>query len=224
MSLQVNNYQHFIDWLEQPIGQQFLQFELAIIQTMLDQLHGNHLLLLGNTRYDKVATFGNFSHYWQQDLALLDKPLPFDEQTFNMIVMPHCLDFVGQADLLVKELARLLQGEGYLLVTGFNPYGRFGWRWPMAKKPVGILAKHRYLGLEQLQQILHANDFCCAQLQRYTYKMTRNKTWQWQRQHYFWQTSDYFICLAHKREEAVRPLPLRAAESKAPVMASWSKQ
>lgn len=218
MQLPLDKYQQFNQWLTTPMGQQVLRHELQAMQIIMENLHGNHLLLLGSPAYESVEKFGYFSHFWQQDLAVLDKRLSFDDETFNAIIIPHCLSFVDQPDLIIKELGRLLQGEGHLLFCGFNPYGRLfdtrSWWKKWLQQP--------NFGLRQLDHCLVANDFSILTSQRYRCRV--NKQLQCRTLPRNWGVSDDYLCLAHKRTEAMKPKPLVRQKTKATALARVRSQ
>lgn len=52
--------------------------------------------------------------------------LPIDSETAELVILPHVLEFEANPHEALREAARLLLPEGYLIVTGFNPWSQFG--------------------------------------------------------------------------------------------------
>ena len=60
------------------------------------------------------------------DLACDVEVLPFAEGTVDLMVLPHVLEFGRDPSMILRETERVLIGEGYLVVFGFNPWSFFG--------------------------------------------------------------------------------------------------
>lgn len=54
--------------------------------------------------------------------------LPLCADSFNLVFLPHTLDFCEQPHHVLREADRLLTSDGYLLLMGFNLFSRFGVR------------------------------------------------------------------------------------------------
>ncbi len=54
--------------------------------------------------------------------------LPFDEASIDLLILPHALEWSGEATACLREAERVLRPEGQLIVTGFNPHGALAWR------------------------------------------------------------------------------------------------
>ena len=51
---------------------------------------------------------------WQQ--------LPLSSESLDAVILPHSLNFHAHPHTLLREVYRVLRGEGRLILTGFNPY------------------------------------------------------------------------------------------------------
>ena len=58
-----------------------------------------------------------------KDVAALAHALPFEADRFSCVTLVHALDFSPHPQLALREAVRVLEPEGTLLLTGFNPYG-----------------------------------------------------------------------------------------------------
>lgn len=54
--------------------------------------------------------------------------LPFAEQSLDLVVMPHVLDFAEDPHEVLREVNRVLRPEGRVLLSGFNPISLWGIR------------------------------------------------------------------------------------------------
>ncbi|HET8844543.1 MAG TPA: methyltransferase domain-containing protein [Ktedonobacteraceae bacterium] len=62
-------------------------------------------------------------------LASLDEKLPFSAQTFDMLTCALVLNHVPRLSQAIQEFARVLQNNGYMLITDLHPACfTYGWR------------------------------------------------------------------------------------------------
>lgn len=54
------------------------------------------------------------------------RALPFADNSLGAVVMPHSLEAESAPELLLGEAVRVLEPEGALLMSGFNPWSLFG--------------------------------------------------------------------------------------------------
>lgn len=68
--------------------------------------------------------------------------LPFAKNTFSTVLLPHVLESHSLPHQVLREAHRVLQAEGYVLITGFNPSSLVGLqRW---LRPKSALAGKYY--------------------------------------------------------------------------------
>ena len=53
--------------------------------------------------------------------------LPFAENTLDLVVLPHTLEFSADPHAVLREVQRVLLPEGRLVVCGLNPWSLWGW-------------------------------------------------------------------------------------------------
>lgn len=73
----------------------------------------------------------------RQGVALCCEPeaLPFQENSLDLLVMPHTLELCHDPYAALREAVRVLVPEGRLLVFGLNPYSLWGMQHAMERKP-----------------------------------------------------------------------------------------
>ena len=81
--------------------------------------------LLRNNRIPWRITVGNTDHV---GLRAESTQLPFANQSVDLLLLPHVLDFSDDPHQVLREALRVLVPEGRLIVTGFNPLSLWGVR------------------------------------------------------------------------------------------------
>ncbi|MFT3803083.1 MAG: class I SAM-dependent methyltransferase [Burkholderiaceae bacterium] len=78
--------------------------------------------------------------------------LPFAEQSVDLIVMPHVLEFAVDPHQVLREVDRVLRPEGRVLVSGINPISLWGARHLMPRVGRSVLPPQaRLIGLPRLR-------------------------------------------------------------------------
>ncbi|MBC7710317.1 MAG: methyltransferase domain-containing protein [Rhizobacter sp.] len=121
----------FDEWLESSLGRYVVAREQAIYDRVLPDLFGFYALQIGGASMPLLETSRvthKFTLAWDTNASLLAEPdqLPFAENQFDVIVLPHTLEFQALPHEVLREVFRVLRPEGRLLMTGFNPYSLFG--------------------------------------------------------------------------------------------------
>ena len=121
----------FDQWLESPLGRYVVAREQAIFDRVVPDLFGFYALQIGASSMPLLATSrvaNKFTLTWDTFASVLAEPdqLPFAENQFDVIVLPHTLEFQALPHEVLREVFRVLRPEGRLLITGFNPYSLYG--------------------------------------------------------------------------------------------------
>lgn len=131
LSEQPGGCQTFDDWLATPLGCYVMAREQVIFDHALPDLFGFYALQMGCASVPLMQTSRvthRFTLAWDTTASLLSEPdqLPFAENQFDVIVLPHTLEFQALPHEVLREVFRVLRPEGRLLISGFNPYSLFG--------------------------------------------------------------------------------------------------
>ena len=130
------------DWLKTPLGEYLLKRELALFETAIADIFGFHALQIGLPAHD----FLRGSRITAKHVLDLDEPahlyadpayLPFSENSMDLVVLPHVLEFTDNPHAILREAYRVLRPEGQMVLSGFNPVSLWGIK--------------RYFGREQTQ-------------------------------------------------------------------------
>jgi SAM-dependent methyltransferase len=139
-----SKYQQLSVWLQTRLGQIFLEAEKKCLDSFFADFLGDTLLILGDFRQSVLVKNCQVKERlvlspYQPECPDLDfcrakisrinyQPLQLDQAHADVILLPHTLDFVENAEQVLHQVVRALKGEGYLIVIGFNPVSLCGLR------------------------------------------------------------------------------------------------
>lgn len=171
-------------WLASPLGERLLATERNVVGAALEQVFGNQFLQVG--RWGAPDAFLPLARTPRR--ALLAEPgalgqaighaasLPVRSHAVDAVLLPHTLEFEPEPHAVIREVDRVLVGDGYLLVLGFEPFGSWALRHHMAAEGyppgvLGLLSRGRLrdwltlLGfeVESTQRFLHALPVATAE-------------------------------------------------------------
>ena len=142
-------------WFSQARTQHLLRGECRIMRSLIEANRGQRILqlsLVPNTCpgvkspyrhlikvFDPAvnAPSGELNNEQSVLIAEYDH-LPFDEQSIDLVIIHHLLEFADEPQLLLKEAARVCSHGGEVLVLAFNPLSLSG-IWAMLS---GHLRRH----------------------------------------------------------------------------------
>ncbi|MEO5702156.1 MAG: methyltransferase domain-containing protein [Casimicrobiaceae bacterium] len=119
------------DWLTTPPGRYLLAREQRWFDRTVADIFGFHALQVGLPTCPFLEQ-SRIPARWVVDAAppahALADPrwLPFAENAFDLVVLPHSLEFSDEPHGLLREVHRTIRPEGQLLICGFNPFSLFG--------------------------------------------------------------------------------------------------
>lgn len=114
--------------------------------------------------------------------------LPFSEHSVDAVLLSHYLEFTSDPHHVVREAHRVLRSDGYLLLTGVNPYSMTGLlkAWPPLQRRYPW--QGRFFSASRIKDWLHlvgfeilseqhffcsamlANEYSSGAIQRFTEK------------------------------------------------------
>ncbi len=121
-------------WLAGPLGAMLLECERTVVAQSLECAFGLHCVQIG--AWGEPDTFLRLARTRRTALvagrgargaALVSEPaaLALQSDSVDVMLLPHTLEFASNPHDVLREAARVLAGEGELLVLGFEPLG--GW-------------------------------------------------------------------------------------------------
>lgn len=129
------------DWFESDLGRSMLAAVLLRLGALLPTLFGYHILQLGLFRDKPLMAASRISHQAVVSIdPALNPPsdngvlcaasaLPIAADSIDVILLPYVLEFEQDPHDVLREVERVLIGEGHVVIIGFNPWSCWGlWR------------------------------------------------------------------------------------------------
>lgn len=143
-------------WFGSSLGRVLLAAERAVVGAALEDVFGRQFLQLGH--WGAAETFLPLARTPRQ--ALVAEPgergacvshaaqLAIQTQSVDAVLLPHTLEFEPEPQAVIREVDRVLVGEGHVLVLGFEPVGPWALRHLLARGSfppglVGTLSRRR---------------------------------------------------------------------------------
>ena len=126
-------------WRQSPLGRHVLQTERTVLAAGLEGIYGSFGLQVGDwpgTRLfprqgDQLhrCFVVSAAHEGKAgDVRSDPHHLPIATESVDVVVLSHLLEQVPHPHPLLREVDRVLIGEGRLVIVGFNPYSSWGLR------------------------------------------------------------------------------------------------
>ena len=169
------------NWLVNPPGVLVAQWESVQMAQLVADVFGYHAVQLGMPVLPGLAE-NRMPSRWQvlgptefglgaEALRCDFTALPFDESSIDLAVLPHTLEWCGEATACLREVERVLRPEGRLVVTGFNPNSLWALR-QHTGRALRLLKRHgaaqtplflpdggEFVGLKRLRDWLRVLNF-----------------------------------------------------------------
>jgi SAM-dependent methyltransferase len=123
-------------WLATPLGQALLAAERVALGQSLDTVFGRQFLQIGSwggsddflplartPRRALIAEPGGLGHVVSHASSLA-----VQSQSVDAVLLPHTLEFEPEPQIVLREVERVLVGEGHILILGFEPYSPWALR------------------------------------------------------------------------------------------------
>lgn len=120
------------DWLDGPLGQALLAEERGQVEDALERVFGLQCVQVGAWGPEDLF----LAHARTQRRALLssrqgagvavrahDDALPLQSDSVDALILPHTLEYADDPHAVLREVERVLTGEGTVLILGFEPLG-----------------------------------------------------------------------------------------------------
>lgn len=128
------------DWFGTPLGQYVLAREQAYFDQTVADIFGFRALQVGLPQHPFLTQCripSRFTVDYDPPADVIADPheLPFEENSVDLLVLPHALEFTDDPHLMLREAYRVVRPEGQIVIAGFNPFSLYGMK--------------RYFGREQ---------------------------------------------------------------------------
>ena len=154
----------------------------------------------------------------EQDIIMQPEALAWQNESIHVLLMPHLLEYCTQPILVLHEAWRVLQPEGKLILTGFNPHSLWGYTGVLNGK---TLPKRKHCwSILQLKQQLTEMGWTIGQKKFMVYlpwiPLANVENWHFiekvGKQWWTYAAAIYGLVL-YKRQASIRPLTEWQTES-----------
>jgi SAM-dependent methyltransferase len=130
--------EQFSNWFASGLGQRVFAAEQEVMEDILPNMFGYHILQYG---YSADSNYLKASRIADKTILFLDKSevktklnaihtsaeeLPVAADSIDVIVLPHVLEYSKDAHKLLREMDRVLIGDGRVVILGINPISFWG--------------------------------------------------------------------------------------------------
>ncbi len=161
------------DWLAGPFGEFLLRSEQIAVESALEDVFGNNFLqvghwgpkdaFLGLARIPRRFLIANPGY--RGDCVSHASSLAIQSQSVDAVLLPHTLEFEPEPHEVLREVERVLAGEGHVLILGFEPLGLWAARHRLTRGgfPPNL---HRFMSPRRLKDWLRLLGFDVLQTTR----------------------------------------------------------
>jgi SAM-dependent methyltransferase len=165
-------------WLAGPLGRLLLAAERQAVAAALEDVFGNQFVQIGH--WGAPDTFLPLARTPRR--ALVAEPgaagdcvshaasLAILGQSVDAVLLPHTLEFEPEPHAVIREVDRILVGEGHVLVLGFEPAGPWALRHYLVRdgSPPGLV---RALSRRRLRDWLTLLGFDVLEIRRFVHAL-----------------------------------------------------
>ncbi len=170
-------------WLSTPLGQRVYALERKLAAESLAQVFGWQLLQIGvwggdegliaearTQRRSVLAWRGEQAAESSSVIRSRTDSLAIQSDSVDAVVLPHTLEYEPNPHEILREVERILSGEGHLIIFGFRPLSSWGVRHLFARDgfPPGL---ERMIGEGRLKDWLKLLGFEMLDAQRYLFAL-----------------------------------------------------
>src|SRR5690606_4455470 len=137
-------------WFHTPLGAALLEAEREVTARLLERVFGFVAISIGGwwpcePFLDNCAIRRRLRMQDRGDIISPFDNLALASDSVDAILLPHTLDFVASPQRLLREVERVLVGEGHVLILGFNPLSAWsarrllrGRQFPESARPLTV--------------------------------------------------------------------------------------
>jgi SAM-dependent methyltransferase len=170
-------------WLRSPLGARLYALERKLVSEALAQVFGWQLLQIGlwgdddglicdarTQRKTVLAWHGDRAGAGDAEIRSRTDALAIASDAADAVLLPHTLEYEPDPHEILREVGRVLSGEGCLIVLGFRPFSSWGMRHAFARDgfPPGI---DRLIGERRLRDWLKLLGFEIVDSRRYLFSL-----------------------------------------------------
>ena len=131
---------HIENWFRSPLGEQLLAAEQQHLNQIMPKIYGYHLMRLSVlsqlSAHQTLSQQSPVTHHFSLGVTASDtvgavasfEQLPIDTECIDGVILHHVLEYSSDPHQLLREAARTVIANGYLVIIGFNPLSLLGIR------------------------------------------------------------------------------------------------
>ena len=145
------------EWMRQsPFGRYILSTERIFYHNCVHNIFGYHALQIGFDQINFLQGNKISNHYITEHSLKCDlRFLPLSNNSIDLIICPHVLEFLPNYHHFLQECYRVLIPNGKLIITSFNPHSLLG----LMKNKILPLQDANLIKLDKLKQQLQTLNF-----------------------------------------------------------------
>lgn len=123
-------------WFDTPLGAVIRQAEQEILDQVLSNLFGYHLMQLSVDRQANLYGNSKINHCFGLHPLPRDRgcytgqstyeQLPIERGSIDVALLHHVIDFAERPHRLLREVVRSVTARGHVVIVGFNPISPLG--------------------------------------------------------------------------------------------------
>ena len=216
-------------WFSGPLGELLLKDEQGKVNQALADLFGYHIVQLGCLHDDAFIKSSRISHKFILQLEEENNEgcpagvissadsLPLASDSMDVVFIPHVLEYTDNPHRLLREVARVLIGDGHVVLVGFSPWSLWGlWRLFQAWREIPPWCGH-FFGLARIKDWLSLLDFELVRIDRFFFRPPLQNTGIMRRLGFLEKLGKYcwswfggaYIIIARKRVIPLTPIKMR---------------
>ena len=216
-------------WFASNLGAELLQVEKIKAYQALADLFGYHIVQLGCLHDGGFIEASRISHKiilqldervnhdCRTDVISAADALALASESMDVVFMPHVLEYTANPHKLLREVERILIGDGHVVLIGFNPWSLWGlWRLLQAWREVPPWCGH-FFGLARIKDWLSLLDLECISVEKFFFRPPLQNSRFMQRLGFLEKLGKYcwpwfgsaYIVVARKRLLPLTPIKMR---------------
>jgi SAM-dependent methyltransferase len=121
-------------WFQSLLGQRILLSEQSCLNKIMPKMYGYHLMQLSVLNDIKLSEQSPVTHHFSLGVSTSSKQpaianfeqLPINAESIDTAILHHVLEYSTNPHQLLRETARTIIPNGYIIIVGFNPYSTLG--------------------------------------------------------------------------------------------------
>lgn len=118
-------------WFESSLGQYLIDHEYRYFDQAVANIFGYNAVQIGLPQFNFLRLNRMPLHFSigienQVSLRALVDFLPIQNNSMDLAILPHVLEFHANPHQILREVHRILIPEGHIVVSGFNPFSLWG--------------------------------------------------------------------------------------------------